>query len=163
LGVGFALGRFLPRAEAPVDLTVRSETSGPRRPGPVEAKTSPGAGPAASPTASAADDLPEEKWEEVVSKRWFEVLRFPASQRMEAARAASFLRAHGVETTRIRKFVTEQTKQNVWSVVAYATPELRASDLLARLREVPATRTWPIADYVRHLTVDKLQGLTQDK
>src|SRR5690606_38188401 len=80
LGVGFALGRFLPRAEAPVDLTVRSETSGPRRPGPVEAKTSPGAGPAASPTASAADDLPKEKWEEVVSKRWFEVLRFPASQ-----------------------------------------------------------------------------------
>jgi hypothetical protein len=126
LGLGFSLGRFLPRAAA-ADLS-RPEVPGPRRPGPIEA-----------PKGA----LSAEKETEELSTLAFALLRFPASQRDEAGRAAEYLRAHGVESARIRLLVTEKTKRELWVVLAYTPSREAAESVLAELRKVPASSIWP--------------------
>lgn len=153
LGTGFVLGRFLPRTGESATLAARGED--PRRPGPVA--------PAAPATSSpAAGELPAEKEEEILSNLWFQTLLFPAPQRAEAAQVATFLRASGVETARLRKFQTK-SKRDVWVVLAYALSHQTAPTVLAQLEAVPATRTWPsLASEIAKLTVADLKSYTPD-
>ncbi len=144
LGVGFTLGRFLPRAETTPDLASRgTEGAAPRRPGPLDAdKPAPGA-------------IAAEKEEEILSNLFFDLLRFSAPQRAEAAQAATFLRANGVDTARIRKLPTK-SKVDVWVVLTYAPTRPAASEVLTKLRAVPASRAWPtLATDIGRLSVEK--------
>ena len=131
LGIGWGLGRWLPRADAvSPDLAARGEVSKggaePRRPGPLEA--TPG-------------QLSPEKEVEILSNQFFVLLQFAAPQAEEAARAAAYLRAQGVDTARVRKFQTKVDKTDIWAVLAYVVAKDTAGTL-AKLKEVPPSRSW---------------------
>lgn len=141
LGVGFALGRFLPQAQAASDLAARGEGSAPRRPGPIDG---PGehAKEAAKPWPGPGAGIAAEKEEEILSNRFYRLLQFESAQRAQAVQAASHLLAHGVDTARIRKFNSQANGRELWLVVAYAVAPATAASLLAKLKAVPASRTW---------------------
>jgi hypothetical protein len=151
LGAGFALGRFLPRGGAGPELVTRVDGNAPRRPGPVETKQ---VGPAPG-------ELGPEKEEEILSNLFFQLLRFDdVAQRAEAAAAATYLRANGVETARIRKFQTKASKRDVWVVLAYAPTAAAAAEVLTKLQAVRASRTWPLlATEIAKRTVKDLQKI----
>lgn len=139
LGIGFSLGRFLPGRQE-VDLN-RPEATGPRRPGPIDA----GKGA-----------LPAEKETEQLSTVAFELLRFYPSQRSEAARAAEYLRAHGVDTARIQRSSTKAVA-NIWVVFAYVPSPDQAEAVLAKLKAVPSSSSWPkLKEKIQSLTPNSL-------
>ena len=145
LGVGFALGRFLPKAPAAPELAARTESTAPRRPGPVEAQK------------PALGELTAEKEEESLSNRWFRLLQFDAPQRADAAPAATFLRANGVETARIRKFPLRADKREAWFVMAYVVAPETPQTLLAKLKAVPASRIPDLSRRLGKLSIDDLE------
>ena len=135
LGVGFALGRFLPRAEVSPQLVTRPEGA-PRRPGPVQDQQ------VVKPGELAPGQLANEKEEESLSKRWFRLLTYSASQRATAAQAAAYLRGNGVDTARIFNGKVAADGRAVWAVVAYAVAPDTTATLLAKLKAVPSSDKW---------------------
>lgn len=136
LGVGWGLGRWLPRGEAVgPDLAARGEAgkggAEPRRPGPL--------GPGAA--ASALGQLSPEKEVEILSNRFFVLLQFAAPQAEEAARAAAYLRAQGVDTARVRKLQTKADKADIWNVLAYVVAD-DVAGTRSKLAKVDASGVW---------------------
>lgn len=155
LGIGWGLGRWLPRSDAVgPDLAARGEAgkggAEPRRPGPL------GSGAA----EAAAGQLSPEKEVEILSNRFFVLLQFAAPQAEEAARAAAYLRAQGVDTARVRKLQSKADKADIWNVLAYVvaddvagtrsklakvTPSEAWKPLSRRLQEVQTENPWSLA------------------
>jgi hypothetical protein len=159
LGAGFLLGRFLPSSAAAATLTV-GQGADPLRPGPIEGEGA-DAGARRPAPRPGAGELSAEKEEETLSTHFFRLLTFSVDQRAEAAQAATYLRASGVDSVRIRKFETTAVdKREVWVVLAYVTSREAAADVLAKLQTVPATRTWPsLAPAIAKLTVTDLKRI----
>lgn len=136
LGIGWGLGRWLPRGDAASpDLAARAEAgkgaAEPRRPGPL--------GPGAAEVASG--QLSPEKEVEILSNRFFVLLQFAAPQAEEAARAAAYLRAQGVDTARVRKLQTKADKTDVWNVLAYVVAD-DVAGTRSKLAKVAPSRAW---------------------
>ncbi|MEZ5962679.1 MAG: hypothetical protein R3F56_02420 [Planctomycetota bacterium] len=160
LGTGFALGRFLPRGPDAATLNAQNtnaQNTNARnderlRPGPVApASQNPATGPV-------GDELSAEKEEEVLSNRFYYLLSSPA--RSEAAQVASYLRAHGVGTARIRKF---DEKGGVWTVFAYANEESPGPRLYEAIKAVPPPRTWPTLSLTIGRLKPELMSITNPK
>ncbi len=152
LGVGYGLGRWLPRADAGgQDLAARGggqpqpQVQEPRRPGPL---------------AATPGQLSPEKEAEILSNAFFMLLQFGAPQAEEAVRAAAYLRAQGVETARARKFQTAVDKTEIWAVIAYVVAN-DVAGTLGKLKVVPPSRVWPrLTALIPQLRPESLQYTT---